>query len=293
MEVSTQIASAPRSGHPKSTLRTISALFLLSLVVRLAVWAPVVHSDTLPLYDETSYLRRALAYERLAKSYLGGGIFWAEPSAADAEQAYFRGVWPPLHPLLIGLVFGVVGRSLALARLVVVLQSAATTCVVFALTSRLATRRAALVAAGIHIVYPSFLAYSHLLWSETTYILACLGGLYLAVRTVEEERAKRQVLFAVLSGACLGLAGLARAAVLPLLEPELVGGVGHGLGVEDAIVADQGAEAVRAALDEVDHEAAEAGSRRHQPLGVYEPVAVQHEVHAQHYVLVAPAAPVP
>lgn len=217
MGSSTPVAPAPPGGRSKSTSRTLVILFLLSLVIRLAAWAPVAYSGVPPTYDEISYVERAAAYENLAKSYLRGGIFWAEPSEADLRAAYRSGVWPPLHSMLIGLAFAVFGRGLAVARLVVVLQSAATTCVVFALTSRLATRRAALVAAVIHAVYPSFVAYSHLLWSETTYILACLGALYFTLRIVAESRLRRRLLFAVSSGVLLGLAGLTRAAALPLM----------------------------------------------------------------------------
>jgi len=217
METPEQSTPARPGRRGKSTLRTILVLFFLSLAIRVAVWAPVAHSRVPPIYDEVTYVERATAYENLAKSYLKGAIFWADPSERDLRRAYRKGVWPPLHPVLLGLTFAVLGRSLAIARFVVVLQSAATTCVVFALTSRLATRRAALIAAGIHIVYASFVAFSHLLWSETTYILMGLSALYFAVRAADEQRLRRQLLFAVLAGVFLGLAGLTRAAVLPLL----------------------------------------------------------------------------
>ncbi len=199
-----------RSNHP---LRTCGLLLLVSLAVRLTLWWPVAASGMSPMYDEGAYLTRAVGYGNVVKAYLTG----SQPTEMDRAWAYRSGGWPPLHPLLIGLVFAIFGPSVALARLVVVVQSALTTGVVYALTGRLASQRSALVAAGVHIVYPSFLAYSHLLWSESTYALACLSALYFAVRAIHAERSGAQILFGLLCGVFLGLAGLTRAAVLPLL----------------------------------------------------------------------------
>jgi len=199
-----------RSNHP---LRTCGLLLFVSLAVRLALWWPVAASGMSPMYDEGAYLTRAVGYGNVVKAYLTG----SQPTEMDLAWAYRSGGWPPLHPLLIGLVFAIFGPSVALARLVVAVQSALTTCVVYALTARLASRRSALVAAGVHIVYPSFLAYSHLLWSESTYVLVLLSALYFAVRAVDVEHAPRQVVLALLCGVFLGLAGLTRAAALPLL----------------------------------------------------------------------------
>lgn len=221
--------TAPQVRPRGSTLRTLAALFALSLAVRLAVWGPVVWYRVPPVYDEIAYLERARAYQNIIVAYLRGGLFGAQPDETDLKRAYYRGAWPPLHPLLIALGFFVGGRSLAVARLVVVLQSAATTCVIYLLVARLtrssgpgppraqAAAIAPLAAAVLHGLYPSFVAYAHLLWSETTYILACLGALYWVVRAADEQRRRQQLCFAVLCGICLGLAGLARATVLPLL----------------------------------------------------------------------------
>ena len=199
-----------RSNHP---LRTCGLLLLVSLAVRLALWWPVAASGMSPMYDEGAYLTRAVGYGNVLKAYATG----LQPTETDLFWAYRSGGWPPLHPLLIGVVFAIFGPSVALARLAVAVQSALTTCVVYTLTRRLADRRSALTAAGVHIVYPSFVAYSHLLWSESTYVLVFLSALYFAVRAVDAEQPRRQVVFVLLCGVLLGLAGLTRAAVLPLL----------------------------------------------------------------------------
>lgn len=185
----------------------------LSLLVRLLAWWPVVQTGVAPLYDECTYLSRAVAYGNVLRAWLHGRP--SEP--ADWDRAYHNGGWPPLHPLLIGIFFAPAGPNLALARFVVLLQSAATTGVVFALTRRLCGRRAAACAAGLHALHPSFVAYSHLLWSETTYILVLTISLYFALLTVETARSGSRILAAAACGACLGLAGLTRAAALPLI----------------------------------------------------------------------------
>jgi 4-amino-4-deoxy-L-arabinose transferase-like glycosyltransferase len=199
----------PRSRSP---LRTGGLLLLVSLAVRLAFWGPVAGSGMSPMYDEGTYVMRAVGYGKVLSAVATG----ARPTETDRIWAYRDGRWPPLHPLLIGVAFAVFGPSVALARLVVAVQSALTTPVVYALTRRLADDRSALLAAVLHIVYPSFIAFSHLIWSETTYMLVCLAALTCVVRVVGEERLRRQLVWAALAGVLLGLAGLARAAALPL-----------------------------------------------------------------------------
>ena len=185
----------------------------ISLLVRVLAWWPVAQTGTAPLYDECTYLSRAVAYGNIIRAGMTGHT----PEPADWDAAYHNGGWPPLHPLLIGIAFAIAGPSLGLARFVVLLQSAATTGVVYVLGRRLAGRRAALCAAGLHALYPSFIAYSHLLWSETTYILALLSAMYFALRTAGTEQSGRRLRAAIACGTFLGLAGLARAAALPLL----------------------------------------------------------------------------
>jgi len=197
--------------------RIMALLFLASLAVRLALWWPVAQAGVPPVYDEMAYARAAVGYQNVVAACVRGGVFWAQPAETDLRRAYSKGHYPPLHPLLLGLAFAAFGRDLALARLAVVVQSALTTCLVYTFTARLANRRAALAAAGAHLLYPSFLAYSHFLWSETTYILALLAGLYFAIRAVDQQRWTARAGFVIGCGVCLGLAGLTRAAVLPLL----------------------------------------------------------------------------
>ena len=193
--------------------RTFLLLIGISLLIRLLIGLPISYSGMSPLYDENTYLTRAVGYGNVVRAYFTGNT----PTQTDWDWGYRNGGWPPLHPLLIGIAFAVFGPGLVLARLIVMLQSAATTGVVFALTHRLAGRRAAIFAAGLHIVYPSFVGYSHLLWSETTYILVLLVAVQFALKTAKAERTGGRIFAAVACGTFLGLTGLTRAAVLPLL----------------------------------------------------------------------------
>ena len=65
--------------------------------------------------------------------------------------------------MLLGVGFALVGPGLAVARLIVAITSSATTPLVYLLTARVASRRAALLAASMHALYPTFVAYSHYL----------------------------------------------------------------------------------------------------------------------------------
>jgi hypothetical protein len=193
-------------------------VFAISLAVRLLVWWGVEQAGVPPVFDENTYLVRAVGYENLIRTHARDGWFSAEHAERDARRAYFLGGWPPLHPFLVGVAFFFAERSVELARGVVLVQSAITTALVFMLTRRISPLRgAAWAAALIHASYPSFVAYSHLLWSETTYILVLLAAVYFAVRAADAVGAAGALAPAALCGVALGLAGLTRAAVIPIL----------------------------------------------------------------------------
>ena len=150
----------------RGTALELVTIFAISLMVRVACWLPVAIHDVAPILDEASYLRRAAAFATLISHAIGR----AELPVGTATEAYGEGIWPPLHPIMIALGFVAVGKSIAIARLVMVLLSALTSVLVYAVTQKLATRTTARWAAGLHVIYPSFIGYSHLLWSENTYL---------------------------------------------------------------------------------------------------------------------------
>lgn len=193
--------------------RVLWTLVAASAILRLAAWGAVAWNDTPPLFDEAAYLARAAGFAELVSAVVCG-----QPDQFQAawKQAYGSGVWPPLNALLLSTAHALPGHEIALARLLTALVSALTTGVVYRLTCRLAGSRAGLAAAILHIVYPSFVAFSHLLWSETLYVLFTLLALDAAARLLDARPGVRWR-YAVLAGLFVGLAGLARASVLALL----------------------------------------------------------------------------
>ncbi|MEM6795598.1 MAG: hypothetical protein AAF725_16585 [Acidobacteriota bacterium] len=193
-------------------------LLALSLAVRLLLWGWAVAAGLPPLFDEIGYLERARGWADVAGAWLR-----LEAAAPEAfERAYGAGHWPPLQPLVLGLALALAGESggVAAARLLGVLFSAATTPIVYRLGHELAGARAAAIGALLHALAPAFLAYSHWLWAENLALALGLAGVACALEARRRERegapgASPALRIAPLAGLCLGLAALARVALLP------------------------------------------------------------------------------
>ena len=196
----------------RTTARILLLLTAASLAVRLVLLV-AVGPDLIPLYDEGEYLGRGRAFSAILEDLAG----FEPPSDRAINRAYGRGVWPPGHPLLLGVALSLFGDSAVIARLVVVLISSITTALVYLLTLSLAGRPAALGAAILHLLHPSFLAFSHYLWSETTFIFFLLLTVLALIRSGDTPSTQRRILWILLAGMSLGLAALTRAAALPLL----------------------------------------------------------------------------
>lgn len=188
-------------------------LFLASLLVRLLLLFPLITSSTPVKYDEQRYFVRAEGFYGIFKNLAA----CKSPDAGDMEKAYKRGIWPPFHSILLACGFLLFGKSITTARLIVAVVSALTTILVFLLTEKLANKKAATAAAVFFIFFPGFLAFSHFLWSETTFIFLLLLAVYLAMRIPEQKILKKKILFAILSGVTSGLLVLTRAAALLFL----------------------------------------------------------------------------
>jgi 4-amino-4-deoxy-L-arabinose transferase-like glycosyltransferase len=175
---------------------------LSSLGIRLIAWLWAVSHAIKPTFDEGFYLERAQGYADLLARH---------GSASDAwSTAYGHGIWPPLHPFLLGIASLIGPNPLASARLLGVLLSALTTVLIYALTARLASRRAAAIGAGIHAFYPTLIAFSHLLFSETLFIALLVGATLSFVRCIRDERLG----FGLVCGLLLGLMTITRASAV-------------------------------------------------------------------------------
>jgi 4-amino-4-deoxy-L-arabinose transferase-like glycosyltransferase len=191
----------------------IILLFFISFIIRITFLILVANADV-PLFgDEKLYFSISISFEKIIRCISQGHL----PSIGTLAGAYKGGIWPPFHPILLALGLFLFGKQVAVARFVVVMLSSLTTPLVYLVTSRLTTKKAAIVASLIHIFYPSFIAFSHYLWSETTFIFILLLSLYFTILLPNVQYDRRRFLYATLTGFFLGLCALTRPAGLPFL----------------------------------------------------------------------------
>lgn len=214
MDAHARQAEVPAAGAAsRIRRRRLAWLFAASLLLRLLVAWPVIRAEVLPAWDEAGYLAQAEGLAAVAGALLHGEA----PAAEDLDRAYGRGRWPPLHPLVLSLPFLLFGPSRAAARLTIVLLSAATTPLVYRMGKRAGGRRTALAAACLHLAYPSFVGFSHLLWSETLFFLLLASTVLLFLRVPEAGAGSRRLARALLAGALGGLTVLTRIAGGPFV----------------------------------------------------------------------------
>ncbi len=197
----------------RRAFRTISAAALLAIVafgLRIAVLERVF--PVRPLGDEVYYV--------LVAANLADGLGHVYGGDAFALR-------PPAHAWLLSLVTdpdavlavpgagdGPAVRVEALRPLLLleVLLGTALCLATALLGAVLFDARTGLLAGAVAAVYPTFVAYSHLLWSETLFALLVTTALACAVRA--EER--RSAALAALAGAVFGLAALTREIAAPV-----------------------------------------------------------------------------
>lgn len=186
-------------------------LFIISLIIRSLLAAAVISSNVQPEFDETGYYGLALGIESVLDDLLSGSV----PTTEHLDSAYGDGRWPLLHPFVLAIGLLLFGSQVASARIMMVIVSAMTTPLVFMITKRVSNDKTASFASLVHIFYPSFLAYSHYLWSETTFIFLLLLSLYATILIVEAKKSAQIMLLAIACGLFLGLGGLTRSAMMP------------------------------------------------------------------------------
>ena len=197
----------------RAGLRQAVLWFAASLLLRSLVLFALVEPNTRLIFDESEYLQSATGYEQIYRSALN----LERPPQEALELAYWRGYWPPLHAMSIGAMLLVFDSKVTAARFLQVLFSALTTLVVFLLADRIAGRRTAHCAAGLHLLYPSFVAYSHLLWAETLAgLLVSLAMLPLVWSRVGDRGSSGWVPV-VSTGIVLGALLLTRVNMVPLV----------------------------------------------------------------------------
>ena len=138
-------------------------LVAVSLALELALLALAADAD--PMYDEYNYLRSA-------RIILEG-------------RGLTSGLRPPVYPYAIALAQALAPEGTTPRVAMGVLQcgvAAVSMLLLYLLASDLFDRRTGLVAAGLLGFYPTFVAHTHLLWSETLVVAPLLAALLLLVR---------------------------------------------------------------------------------------------------------------
>lgn len=196
-----------------SKIRISALLFCISLSIRIVFLIPFMSYDIPLVFDEIDYFDRAVGFLNI----LDAISHTHPPSPESIERAYGLGQWPPLQPFLLGLAFFIFGKHIIFGRLLMVFISALTTAIVYLLTEKISNKKTAIVASAIHTFYLPFIWYSNYLLSETTYIFLLLLAIFFIILLYDAQLYRRKIIYAVFSGLFLGLCGLTRAAILPIL----------------------------------------------------------------------------
>jgi 4-amino-4-deoxy-L-arabinose transferase-like glycosyltransferase len=181
-------------------VRPLIAVAAGAFVLRL-IYALAVAPDIVEFTDDLFYHLTSLQLAD-GRGYIEG-FFVTRPTAAH----------PPLYPLGLAAIARLGGRSVDAQRILGVCAGTGTVLVVALIGTRLAGRRAGLVAAGLCAVYPAFIAADGALMSETLFgfIVAC--ALLQTLRLLN----RRTIAGTVVLGLLIGAAGLTRGEGLLLL----------------------------------------------------------------------------
>jgi 4-amino-4-deoxy-L-arabinose transferase-like glycosyltransferase len=210
-------------------MRTLLAITAGAFVVRL-VYALALAPDLEGLADDTFYHLSSLNLAD-GHGYHGGlDAFLPGKHWPTAEH-------PPLYSLALSFVARAGGRAVDAQRIVGVTAGSATVLLVGLVGARLGGRRAALAAAGLCAVSPTFIAADGALMSESLLGALVAGSLLQALRVLERPSYGRIAVLGVLVGG----AALTRSEALllvPLLAvPLVVGAPAHRLGLLAAMCA--------------------------------------------------------
>ena len=176
----------PDPGRPVRSLLPILSVVLTGFALRLG-W--LLHARPMPVSDFNDY--RTLALDILDHGQFG----YPEPTA------FFL----PVHPIFLSF-FALVSRSDLWLGFSMVLVGAMTTFLIYLVGLRtLPSRRAALIAAGMFALFPTFVVFSPVLATEHLHLALML--LVVLALTGQQRLSTRNM---VLAGVLLGLAVLTR-----------------------------------------------------------------------------------
>lgn len=183
--------------------RTQSGLFVivgLALVVRLLFAGLVVGFDRAPIGDE-------IDYHHIAANLAAGDGYALVSGTATARR-------PPLYPILLSLVYKIVGPSPPVGRVLQALFGAAIVWLVFVVAHRYGSSRAAWWATAATAVNPFLIFISGYMLTENLYIILLLVFLLVIPRPASIVSPQT----ALVAGLLLALAVLARPTGFTLAE---------------------------------------------------------------------------
>lgn len=171
--------------------KTIILIFLLTLFVRIFY---VVAIPQLSLAGSD-----AKEYDLIAEGLLKGQGFPVE-RLADNEVEIVR---PPLFPLILAGIYKVFGHNYMLARVFQALLASITVLFIYLLSRDIfRNEAAAVISCLIYSLYPSLIAYTGLLYSETTFIFFLVISMYFLNLSINSSK----YIFYILTGLFLALA---------------------------------------------------------------------------------------
>jgi len=208
------VAEPPRT-MARSLPRSLVLIVLVGITLRLAV-AMWVHGEPLHVWDERDY-------DTLAVNLVRHGEYGFEPGIKTSIR-------PPLYPALLAAVYSVAGeRNYLAVRALQAVLSGGLVVVVFFLARGMYDQRTGVVAAAICALYPSLVAASGLVLTETLFTLLLCSSCLVMHGYLTRGGVGRLVVFGIL----VGLAAQTRSVMwlfVPVLAVFLVAGdVQHSL----------------------------------------------------------------
>ncbi len=190
--------------------KTVWIIILIAFGLRFAALMVTQHIE--PLLDERLYLQRAEALLN-GEGFIGSYQSWVRhndsPLLSELPQ-YTGSYQPPFYTMFIAAIYAITNHSVFAVKLIQVILSSITVGFVYWIAAAWFDRKSATIAAAYCAVYPNFIAFSHLLWTETVFTFLILLALGLLTTTKSLPSRMR----CASAGVLLAWAALTRAAIL-------------------------------------------------------------------------------
>ena len=188
----------PARGERSGSRQVTALIWVLSagVIVRLLLWN-AFRNEPIHIVDEHDY-------DQLARNLLDHGEFTFHPGGTATS------IRPPLYPAVVAFVYRFAGSgNFAAVRILQACLSLMTVVIAYCLGREIVGNRTALWLAGLCCFYPSLLAYTNLLLTETLFTLLLTSACYAIVLTLK----RNSIGWAAAGGVALGLAALTRSVV--------------------------------------------------------------------------------